>query len=123
GVRTRAPGPVQLNVAFADPLVPDGEWSPGQRPAPAVQVEPSRPAAEVSLPRGPRTVVVAGDGAPAGVSALTERWGWPVLAEPSSGVRASTFALPAGRVLLDIEELAAPIERVVVLGRPTLSRS
>ena len=123
GVRTRTPGPVQLNVAFADPLVPDGEWSPGRPPAPYVQVQQSRPAAEVELPRGLRTVVVAGDGAPSGVSALTEHWGWPVLAEPSSGVRTSTFALPAGRVLLGIEELSAPIERVVVLGRPTLSRS
>lgn len=123
GVRTRNPGPVQLNVAFADPLVPDGEWSPGQRPAPQVQVQPSRPAAAVELPRGLRTVVVAGDGAPAGIARVTERWGWPVLAEPSSRVRSSTLALPGGRVLLGIEELTAPIERVVVLGRPTLSRS
>ncbi|WP_235912400.1 2-succinyl-5-enolpyruvyl-6-hydroxy-3-cyclohexene-1-carboxylic-acid synthase [Ruania zhangjianzhongii] len=123
GVRTRNAGPVQLNIAFADPLVPDGEWSPGVRPAPGLQVRPSRPADAVELPRGPRTVVVAGDGAPSGISALTERWGWPVLAEPSSGVRTSSFALPAGRVLLGIEELSAPIERVVVLGRPTLSRS
>ena len=123
GVRTRNPGPVHLNVAFADPLVPDGEWAPGTRPSPGLQVQPSRPAAPVELARGPRTVVVAGDGAPSGISALTERWGWPVLAEPSSGVRGSSFALPAGRVLLGIEELAEPIERVVVLGRPTLSRS
>lgn len=123
GLRTRNPGPVQLNIAFADPLVPDDEWSPGQRPAPAVAVQPSRPAAVVELARGPRTVVVAGDGAPSGLSAATERWGWPVLAEPSSGVRSSTFALPAGSVLLGLDELAAPIERVVVLGRPTLSRS
>ena len=123
GARTRNPGPVHLNVAFADPLTPDGEWSPGQPPAPWLDIHPARPAAEVQLARGPRTVVVAGDGAPSGISDLTERWGWPVLAEPSSGVRSSAFALPAGRVLLGIEELAGPIERVVVLGRPTLSRS
>ncbi len=123
GSRTRNPGPVHLNVAFADPLTPDDEWSPGQPPSPWVQVLAARPAAEVELPRGPRTVVVAGDGAPSQISAVTERWGWPVLAEPASGVRSSAFALVAGRVLLGIEDLAGPVERVVVLGRPTLSRS
>ncbi|HLS63208.1 MAG TPA: thiamine pyrophosphate-binding protein, partial [Ruania sp.] len=38
GTRTRNPGPVHLNVAFADPLTPDGEWSPGQPPAPWLDV-------------------------------------------------------------------------------------
>ncbi|SED58705.1 2-succinyl-5-enolpyruvyl-6-hydroxy-3-cyclohexene-1-carboxylic-acid synthase [Ruania alba] len=120
GARTRAPGPVHLNVAFRDPLTPDdGPWA-GEVPAP-VQVVATGPVEPVVLPRGPRTVVVAGDGAHrAGPVQEVGSWGWPVLAEPSSGLRGAATAVAAGRVIAD--ELAREIERVVVLGRPTLSR-
>ncbi|UFU05811.1 2-succinyl-5-enolpyruvyl-6-hydroxy-3-cyclohexene-1-carboxylic-acid synthase [Ruania halotolerans] len=120
GARTRTPGPVHLNVAFRDPLTPDdGPWVE-EIPSP-VQVIGSQPGEPVALPRGPRTVVVAGDGAPSAASVeQAASWGWPILAEPSSGLRGAATAVVAGRVI--VEELADQIERVVVLGRPTLSR-
>ncbi|WP_159622865.1 2-succinyl-5-enolpyruvyl-6-hydroxy-3-cyclohexene-1-carboxylic-acid synthase [Ruania rhizosphaerae] len=120
GARTRAPGPAHLNVAFRDPLVPDGEWSPGAVPGP-LQVVASAGGAPVELPRGPRTVVVAGDGAARVADPGTVAgWGWPVIAEPSSGLCHVPTAVLAGRIAVEV--LGAGVERVVVLGRPTLSR-
>nr|WP_269326903.1 2-succinyl-5-enolpyruvyl-6-hydroxy-3-cyclohexene-1-carboxylic-acid synthase [Kineosporia mesophila] len=121
------PGPVQLNIGFAEPLTPD-EGEPGpwpepltDEPAPGLTVIPE-PAPPVPFPLelGPRTVVLAGDGAGPEAADLARRVGWPLLAEPSSGVRDSTTAAPY-RLLLGTR-LGEKIERVVVFGRPTLSR-
>ncbi len=118
-------GPVHLNVAFREPLVPDGDptgarWDQPQdvaveqvAPGPATRGYPA-------LPAGPRTVVVAGDQALADARGLAAAGGWPLLAEPSSGHRAGPHALATYRLLLD--RLGGEIERVVVAGRPTLSR-
>jgi 2-succinyl-5-enolpyruvyl-6-hydroxy-3-cyclohexene-1-carboxylate synthase len=123
GVRTRLPGPVQLNVALADPLVPSGPMLPVRSGSP-IGVSAARSAAPLRLPPGPRTVVVAGDAAPstgreiAGVCAEARV---PLMAEPSSNARRGPAALAAGRIVL-ASRLAAEIQRVVVIGRPTLSR-
>ncbi|GAA2010069.1 2-succinyl-5-enolpyruvyl-6-hydroxy-3-cyclohexene- 1-carboxylic-acid synthase [Nocardioides kribbensis] len=88
---------------------------PGERPARV------RPAGVDRIPLGPRTVVVAGDDAGPPARQLAERAGWPLLAEPSSGSRTGTHALRCYRLLLDTD-LARSVERVVVVGHPTLSR-
>jgi 2-succinyl-5-enolpyruvyl-6-hydroxy-3-cyclohexene-1-carboxylate synthase len=75
----------------------------------------------VTLPAGPRTVVVAGDDAGPPARGLAETAGWPLLAEPSSGSRTGEHALRCYRLLLG-GPLADEVERVVVLGHPTLSR-
>ncbi len=91
-----------------------GRGAPGPRPSATV------------LPLGPRTVVVAGDDAGPSARKLAERAGWPLLAEPSSGSRTGDLALRCYRLLLrrprEPDALGPQIERVVVLGRPTLSR-
>ncbi|MBE7325558.1 2-succinyl-5-enolpyruvyl-6-hydroxy-3-cyclohexene-1-carboxylic-acid synthase [Nocardioides sp. Y6] len=119
GALLAARGPVHLNVQFDEPLTPVDDWVPrpttARPPAPASTPEPK------VLARGPRTVVVAGDGAGPAARLLAEQAGWPLLAEPSSGARAGSHAVPAYRVLLGTE-LAAEVERVVVAGHPTLSR-
>ncbi len=71
---------------------------------------------------GPRTVVVAGDDAGPPARMLAERAGWPLLAEPSSGSRTGDHAIRTYRLLLGDDTLAGRIERVVVVGHPTLSR-
>ncbi len=73
------------------------------------------------LPLGPRTVVVAGDDAGPPARTLAEQAGWPLLAEPTSGSRTGTHPVRCYRLLLGTA-LAAEVERVVVLGHPTLSR-
>lgn len=74
-----------------------------------------------TLPAGPRTVVVAGDDSGPPPRILAQDGGWPLLAEPTSGARTGDHALRCYRLLLD-GDLGRSIERVVVFGRPTLSR-
>jgi 2-succinyl-5-enolpyruvyl-6-hydroxy-3-cyclohexene-1-carboxylate synthase len=147
-----APGPVQLNVAFADPLLPDvpdadpdasetetDDWPDSLTGTTGLtRIAPAPPFPPVIMHGctaderatvhdhggvlgGGRTVVLAGDGAGADAAVLAEKAGWPLLAEPSSGSRIGA-AIGPYRLLLDHPELGARIERVVVFGRPTLSR-
>jgi 2-succinyl-5-enolpyruvyl-6-hydroxy-3-cyclohexene-1-carboxylate synthase len=123
GSRTRMPGPVQLNVEFSEPLVPaESVWPP---PAPELVITSSEALAEpTALSDGAQTVIVAGDCPPetgAGVADLAAEAAVPLFAEPSSNARCGAAALSTYRLLLS-STLAEEIERVVVFGRPTLSR-
>ena len=123
GSRTRMPGPVQLNVEFSEPLTPaESAWLP---PAPELVITSSDALAEpVTLSEGLQTVIVAGDCPPdmgAGIADLAAEAAVPLFAEPSSNARRGEAALSTYRLLLS-STLAEEIERVVVLGRPTLSR-
>lgn len=136
---TSAPGPVHLNVGFRDPLVPTGISSTQQ----ALQ----RWARKPFLPTEEResagaqqriddagldtfhTVFVFGHDAPADAVGLAQQLGHPILAEPSSGARWSdTGAVQGYRLLLQAPagsptaELREQVQRVVVVGRPTLTR-
>lgn len=118
GRRTRQPGPVQLNVEFAVPVL--GRLPP-LRPR-GLEVSRSGGRAAVELDGRP-TVVLAGDAPPVvGVEAraLAEVSGAPLLAEPSSNARSGPNAIAGYRDLL--AGLGAGIERVIVVGHPTLSR-
>jgi 2-succinyl-5-enolpyruvyl-6-hydroxy-3-cyclohexene-1-carboxylate synthase len=69
------------------------------------------------------TILVAG--AEAGLEALeaAEAFGWPVFAEPSSRCRVGANAIVGYPALLEEEKnLTEGIQRVVVYGKPTLSR-
>ncbi|WP_426518691.1 2-succinyl-5-enolpyruvyl-6-hydroxy-3-cyclohexene-1-carboxylic-acid synthase [Diaminobutyricibacter sp. McL0618] len=117
------PGPVQLNIAFREPLsvaVPAGAVpdAVGGDPAPAVMF--GRPAVELTA--GPRTVVVAGAGAGPAAEELARAAGWPLLAEVSSGARFGPNLVVAYRELLSDEGFGGAVERAVVFGHPTLSR-
>lgn len=112
-------GPVHLNVPLDEPLVPEDRWTPDVVPGNAVQR--IRPAIHVTIPTGPRTVVVAGDDAGPPARMLAQEANWPLLAEPSSGSRTGENAIRTYRLLLG-SALGERIERVVVCGHPTLSR-
>ena len=111
-------GPVHLNVQLDDPLVAAGA---PYLPETAVAEQPAFDDDVLTLEQGPRTVVVAGDDAGPPARMLAEAGGWPLLAEPSSGARNGDHVIRSYRLLLDTP-LAARIERVVVMGSPTLSR-
>jgi 2-succinyl-5-enolpyruvyl-6-hydroxy-3-cyclohexene-1-carboxylate synthase len=124
-----APGPVQLNLAFRDPLVPSpGEQLPtaaGRRKF-RIATEPltmNLPPAASSLEER-RTVVLAGHDAGPVAEAFARAHGLPLLAEPSSNARFGPNAVGPYRLLLSHfgPDAAQPIERVVLFGRPTLSR-
>jgi 2-succinyl-5-enolpyruvyl-6-hydroxy-3-cyclohexene-1-carboxylate synthase len=135
GTLTRDPGPVHLNLAFAEPLVPGSGGSPWPEPldgrpddAPWTAVHAPGEGVEPAGTWPVRTLVVVGD-APEhlGESAarLAQARGWPVLAEPSSGARRGPHALRVGHLLLGEDawlERNRP-DRVLVVGRPTLHRS
>ncbi len=81
---------------------------------------------ELDLPWTERGVVICGDGAsdPAGLAALAEAAGWPLLAEPSSGARRGAAVVPAYQYLLDSAEFRAAHQPDLIIsaGRPGLSR-
>jgi 2-succinyl-5-enolpyruvyl-6-hydroxy-3-cyclohexene-1-carboxylate synthase len=123
GLRTRMPGPAQLNVEFSEPLLPaESAWPP---PAPDLVITASENSAEPTvLPDGSQTVIIAGDSSPEmgrAIADLAVQAGVPLMAEPSSNARRGEAALSTYRLLLS-STLTEEIERVVVFGRPTLSR-
>ncbi|NEM07356.1 2-succinyl-5-enolpyruvyl-6-hydroxy-3-cyclohexene-1-carboxylic-acid synthase [Geodermatophilus normandii] len=131
GALSGDPGPVQLNLPFRDPLLPDGEpvlegpWTGRDDGAPWTAAA-GAPAAAGPIEEGPRTLVVAGDGPPAtgrAWAAGAAAAGWPVVAEPSGGAWTDD-AVRGGALLLGAPGWldAHRPERVVVVGRPTLSR-
>ncbi|WP_235497105.1 2-succinyl-5-enolpyruvyl-6-hydroxy-3-cyclohexene-1-carboxylic-acid synthase [Agreia sp. Leaf283] len=112
------PGPVHLNLQFREPLSGDfPEVAVPRLDDPA----PSHPSPAHLLEPGPRTIVVAGDGAGADAEEVAHAGGWPLLAEVSSGARFGPNLIVAYRSLLG-SELARHVERVIVFGHPTLSR-
>lgn len=120
GAISGSPGPVQLNVGFADPLTPDQDLVALTNEKGLTRIATAAQPAPVVIETGPRTVILAGDGAGRDAAELARRTGWPLLAEPSSGVRDAVTVAPY-RLLLG-GQLGERIQRVVVFGRPTLSR-
>ncbi len=143
-------GPVQLNLPFREPLVPDGDESwieplgaPAAgldaAPAPAAPsplsheaafhqpVRPKAPLCEVEAALTGRGVVVLGDGAQglaAEAVALATARGWPVIAEPTVALPGLSAAVRGAALLLaDAAFLGSHVpDLVLVAGRPTLSR-
>lgn len=125
GTRSNDPGPVHLNVGLPEPLVPEASdsWIEALDDADTTRrAEAGSPPPATELVAGPRTVVIAGDGAGWQARSLADAAGWPLLAEPSSGARSGPNAIGPYRLLLESPGLGADIERVIAYGRPTLSR-
>ncbi len=122
GSRTSQPGPVHLNLAFTEPLVPEVEPPPSAHEL-VVAARPYQPQ-PMRLDAGPQTVVVVGDLPPTRGRAVAEQAqaaGVPLLAEPSSNARRGATAIGTYRLLLR-SSLAEDVERVVLFGHPTVSR-
>jgi len=111
-------GPVHLNLPSREPLsgeIPALEITPGD--APTAPVSES-----FVLDRGPRTVVIAGADAGPDAEEIAHAGSWPLIAEIVSGARFGRQLVHGYRALLSDDALGGRIERVVVLGHPTLSR-
>ena len=130
GAPSGTPGPVQVNVAFRDPLTP-------VRPAPASGNEagasfvprPTRVLRSLVMPElwedvvGPADagLIVAGEGASPRAREWSEASGFPLLAEPASGAWSGGGVTPLEQTLV-ASSLGREVDAVVVTGRPTLSR-
>ncbi len=134
------PGPVHLNLAFREPLVPDetgadfqfdlsgrpngAPWtaSAGSNlPSPAIV---GRLSAQVE--RAERGLVIAGGGTtdPGAAVLLAEAAGWPLLAEAHSGARTGPNAISTYDALLRSEVFAAePPDLVIKVGRTGTSKA
>ena len=122
GFHGEQPGPVQLNLAFREPL---SSVQPNAAAlAPIISLPPrEEPQVEFAVVDGSvPTVVIAGAGAGEDAVELAESFGWPLFAEPSSGARFGANVVVGYRALLE-SELASRIGRAVVFGKPTLSRA
>lgn len=126
------PGPVQLNLAFREPLIPtrrEDTWCEpldGDLAGPWTKVRAATPGSVLHVPPTRRGVLVVGDGA-VNVKryvAAASMAGWPVLSEPTGNARYGDHALSSYHFLLGVPEF---VERhrpevVVTLGKPGLSR-
>ncbi|MEE0238794.1 MAG: thiamine pyrophosphate-dependent enzyme, partial [Pauljensenia sp.] len=134
GAPSGAPGPVQINVAFRDPLTP-------QAPAPGAGGLPGDEAPASFVPRPTRVLpalpapsrwedvvgqaraglIVAGEGASPRAAQWSRASGFPLLAEPASGAWALGGVTSFEQAIVS-SDLARQVDTVVVTGRPTLSR-
>jgi 2-succinyl-5-enolpyruvyl-6-hydroxy-3-cyclohexene-1-carboxylate synthase len=112
----RDPGPVHLNVCFREPLTPspddaiveDVDGRPGAEPwtfagdsdSPPSETDVAWLAEKVAATERGLILAGAGEVDAAGVHALAEVAGWPVLAEPASGLRSGPHAISTYEALL-----------------------
>jgi 2-succinyl-5-enolpyruvyl-6-hydroxy-3-cyclohexene-1-carboxylate synthase len=130
-------GPVHLNAAFHDPLVPgDDRWPhsldgrPGGAPWHRVKRGPREPGDEAIaelarlVDRSERGVIVAGDGAGAPLSwlKLAESVAYPVIAEPTSGLRSGQVISTYDALLRHERFALSRPDLVLRVGRPVTSK-
>lgn len=139
----RVRGPLHVNLALREPLAgampdlramladpapepPDRE--PSQAPQPGGRGAGGRRVEKIRLDPGDGvpTLVLAGTGAGPEAERIAHEAGWPLIAEVASGARFGRNLVVPYRELLDRDSpepgLRDAVRRVVVLGRPTLSR-
>lgn len=123
------PGPVHLNLGFRDPLVGEAGDVPPGRPGGRPWHDVLAAETTVEIPpewvSGRRGLVVAGWGCDAeAVADWAERLGWPVLADPRSGLRGHPHAVAAFDPLLRMPAFPASSVPEVVLrvGGPPASK-
>ncbi len=140
GAPTGTPGPVQINVAFRDPLTPQGVRvgagiDGGSAPDPADEAPASfvpRPTRVLPASLAPARwedvvgearagLIVAGEGASPRAAQWSLTSGFPLLAEPASGAWAGGEVTPFEQAIVS-SPLGREVDTVVVTGRPTLSR-
>jgi 2-succinyl-5-enolpyruvyl-6-hydroxy-3-cyclohexene-1-carboxylate synthase len=134
----RRPGPVHLNVPFAEPLVGPDAAARGGRPndepwtdvtAGSLELDPTEIAPLATLMRKhPRGLLVAGWGAdidPVVATRFAAATGWPILADPLSQLRTGAHAISTYEALVRAEPFARAHtpEMVLRVGAPLTSKA
>ena len=99
GAPTGAPGPVQINVEFRDPLTPVGAGARGEegQPVRATRVPASAPTPlrwEEAVGEASAGLIIAGEGASTSARLWSQASGFPLLSEPASGAWAGGGGTP-----------------------------
>ena len=125
-----AQGPVQVNLAFREPLVgvagelPERSDSKLRAPSGTSAARRSDPVPALSAERG--VILVGGRHGVEreDVSALSERTGWPVVGDPTSGLRDLPGSISTADALLRNDRFAADHlpDVIVRIGRPAASK-
>lgn len=121
------PGPVQLNIAFREPLSsPPGPSALNLAAETGGSTEhgsaPSISPRHITLEPRPGTLVIAGHRAGPDAERLARDLGAILISEVHSGARFGRNLNVAYRKVLDSPPPDPPISRVICVGRPTLSR-
>lgn len=111
--------PVQVNLQFDFPLSATTPNAKDLVSSAKKLVMQQQTFTELAVPVDNHTVVIAGAGG-VRAKAFAEAAGLPLLAEPSSGARAGENALK--NPLVALEKLGTSVRKVIVFGKPTLSR-
>jgi 2-succinyl-5-enolpyruvyl-6-hydroxy-3-cyclohexene-1-carboxylate synthase len=125
-------GPVQLNVPFREPLVPDGttDWPEslaGRADGTPWSLAAGAPPRRQVLPDAERGLVLLAPGSghdPAAVADWAQRCGWPMISETGGAGVGGPTTLAGGPWLLGVAEFVAAHrpQQVLCVGRPTVFR-
>ena len=120
------PGPVQVNVQFELPLLPNSENLAWQPKSPSLKTNSKTELKQKQIEVPARGIFVVGDNADAeGVGAIdqiSQEIGWPVIWEPTANAHMLQNSISHGVVLLQAE-IAPKVEVVVSFGTVGLSRA
>lgn len=114
--------PVHLNVSFREPLSAHVSLKEKDIPAYTPIVYGEKRQESIEVHPDAHTIVIAGAGADSKAEELARQLGAPLIAEVSSGARMGPHLVLSYRDVLRESPLVQGIQRVITVGRPTLSR-
>ena len=120
------PGPVQVNVQFELPLMPDVNEMEWQPKSPSLTSISKTKCNQKRIEVPARGIFIVGDNADAEaiaeINKVSQEIGWPILWEPTANAHMLTNAISHGVVLLQAD-IAPKVEAVVTFGTVGLSRA
>ena len=120
------PGPVQVNVQFEMPLMPDENEMEWQPKAPSLNSTSKTECHQKEIEVSGHGIFVVGDNsdpeAVEEINQISQEIGWPIIWEPTANAHMLPNAISHGVVLLQAD-VAPKVEVVVTLGTVGLSRA
>ena len=120
------PGPVQVNVQFEIPLMPDENEMEWQPKAPSLNSISKTECHQKEIEVSGHGIFVVGDNsdpeAVQEINQISQEIGWPIIWEPTANAHMLTNAISHG-VVLQQADVAPKVDVVVTLGTVGLSRA